>query len=113
MLNFTKYFIFIVFYFFYASNIYAINNNHQFIAVESLKSPNIKIKKLLEEKNTSQVILALPNGVVINEGGVLTEEGYILQDTQTSTGDQYLLVNKKRDINEENPLYFKGKLAVI
>ncbi|WP_341794983.1 glycosyltransferase family 61 protein [Rickettsia endosymbiont of Rhinocyllus conicus] len=113
MLNFTKYFIFIVFYFFYTSNIYAINNNHQFIAVESLESPNIKIKKLLEEKNTSQFILELPNGVVINEGGVLTEEGYILQDTQTSTGDQHRLVNKKRDINEENPLYFKGKLAVI
>lgn len=53
-----------------------------------------------------------PNGTVINEGGILTQEGYLLQDTQTSLGDQHRLL-KKRDINTENPSYFNGKLAVI
>ncbi len=36
----------------------------------------------------------LPNGTAINEGGILTQEGYILQDTQTSLGDRHRLLNK-------------------
>lgn len=107
-----KYCIFIIFTFFYFSNAYALKNKHQFISIESLKS-NIEIKKLFKEKNTDQFILVLSNGTVINEGGILTQEGYILQDTQTSLGDQHRLLNKKRDINTESPLYFNGKLAVI
>ncbi|BBJ31236.1 hypothetical protein RAS_03450 [Rickettsia asiatica] len=79
------YFIFIIFTFFYISNAYALKNKHQFISRESLKS-NIEIKKLFK-KNTDQFILELPNGTVINEGGILTQEGYILQDTQISLGD--------------------------
>lgn len=107
-----KYYIFIIFTFLYFNDAYALKNKHQFISIESLKS-NIEIKKLFKEKNTDQFILELPNGTVINEGGILTQEGYILQDTQTSLGDQHRLVNKKRDINTESPLYFNGKLAVI
>lgn len=105
-------FTFIILTLFYVSNAYALKNKHQLISIESLKS-NIEIKKLFKEKNTEQFILELPNGTVINEGGILTQEGYILQDTQTSLGDQHRLLNKKRDINTENPLYFNGKLAVI
>lgn len=108
-----RYFIFIVFYFCCSSNAYALNNKHQFISVELLKSSNVKSKKFFEEKDSSQFILELPNGVVINEGGILTQEGYILQDTQTSLGDQHRLLNKKRDINAEKSLYFNGKLVVV
>lgn len=64
-----RYFIFIIFTFLYISNAYALKNKHQFI-------------------------LELPNGTVINEGGILTQEGYILQDTQTSLGDQHRLLKK-------------------
>ncbi|KJW05375.1 capsular polysaccharide biosynthesis domain protein [Rickettsia argasii T170-B] len=90
-----RYFIFIIFTFLYISNAYALKNKHQFISIESLKS-NIEIKKLFKEKNTGQFILELPNGTVINEGGILTQEGYILQDTQTSLGDQHSLLKKTR-----------------
>jgi len=107
-----KYVIFIILTSFYFSNAYTLKNKHQFISIESLKS-NIKIKKLFKEKNAAQFILVLPNGTVINEGGILTQEGYILQDTQTSLGDQHRLLNKKRDVNTESSLYFNGKLAVI
>ncbi|MCZ6902537.1 MAG: hypothetical protein O7C62_08600 [Rickettsia endosymbiont of Ixodes persulcatus] len=62
------------------SNAYALKNKHQFTSIESLKS-NIEIKKLFKEKNTDQFILVLPNGTVINESGILTQKGYILQDT--------------------------------
>ncbi|MEG8230247.1 hypothetical protein O6R16_04165 [Candidatus Rickettsia tasmanensis] len=88
-----RYFIFIIFTFLYISNAYALRNEHQFISIESLKS-NIEIKKLFKEKNTGQFILELLNGTVINEGGILTQEGYILQDTQTSLGDQHRLLKK-------------------
>ncbi|WP_050982554.1 hypothetical protein [Rickettsia montanensis] len=90
-----RYFIFIIFTFLYISNAYALKNKHQFISIESLKS-NIEIKKLFKEKNIGQFILELPNGTVINEGGILTQEGYILQDTQTILGDQHRLLKKTR-----------------
>lgn len=49
----------------------------------------------------------------MNEGGILTQEGYIVEDIQTSLRDQHHLQNKNRDLNSENPLFFRGKLAVI
>lgn len=50
---------------------------------------------------------------MINEGGILTSDGFILRDIQTSLGDQHRLLKKNRDINSENPMYFKGKLVVL
>jgi capsular polysaccharide biosynthesis protein len=67
----------------------------------------------LKEKDSSQFIALLKNGVVINEGGIITNNGKILKNTQTSKRDQHRLLGKGRDINLENPLYFKGKLVVI
>ena len=50
---------------------------------------------------------------MVNEGGVITEDGYILLDTQTFGADQHKLMNKNRDINDEYPEYFDSNLAVI
>lgn len=74
-----------------------------------------QVVPVLSEENppSSQFVAVLPNGVVVNEGGILTQEGYIVEDTQTSTRDQHRLKNKNRDLNAENPLFFMGRLAVI
>lgn len=74
---------------------------------------NVTVKKLLHEGNNVQWVTILPEGTVINEGGILTQEGFILKDTQTSNNDQHRLIRPKRDLNSENPMYFKGRLAVI
>lgn len=92
---------------------FALNNLKQTIALHTLDTvPSVA---LLEEKDpsSSQFVACLPKGVVVNEGGILTQEGYIIQDTQTSLRDQHRLQNQNRDLNSENPLFFKGKLAVI
>jgi capsular polysaccharide biosynthesis protein len=79
---------------------------------EITKSIGTKIE-LLKEKNSAQFILLLPRAMVVNEGGIVTSDGKILKTTQTSKGDQHRLLTKNRDISTENPLYFKGRLAVI
>jgi hypothetical protein len=55
----------------------------------------------------------LQNGTVVNEGGILTEDGYILEDSKTSFNDQHRLTKPTRNLNDENPMLFHGKLAVL
>lgn len=92
---------------------FALNNLKQTISLHTVDT--VLSVALLEEKDppSSQFVARLPNGVVVNDGGVLTQEGYIVGDTQTSLRDQHRLQNKNRDLSSENPLFFKGKLAVI
>jgi len=90
-----------------------INNIKENIMLADLALQGIKIHTLFQESKTVQTIIELPNGTVVNEGGIITEDGYILRDTQTSLSDQHGLKRKNRDINAENPLFFKGRLAVI
>lgn len=96
----------------------SLENKKQFLSVELLKSSNIEIETLFTEPLSSQFVLNLPNGIVVNEGGILTADGYILKDTQTGSSStsflcQHGLTKKERNINEENPLYFQGTLAII
>lgn len=80
----------------------------------SLSQLDIKCMNLLRNQKHSQFVLELPMGVVVNEGGILTEDGYILEDTQTMPGaDQHGLKKENRDLNSENPMFFEGRLAVI
>lgn len=95
---------------------YGINNLKEFITLSQLEEQkNVEIKKVLYEDGDCQWVLNLPQGTVINEGGILTREGYILEDTQTSWNnqDQHRLTRKSRDLNSENPMHFEGRLAVI
>lgn len=91
----------------------SLKNRKKLIDIETLKSRNTKVIEVFKEKESQQFVAFLPNGTVINEGGILTEGGYILKTTQTSFSDQHNLRKPNRDINQENPLFFKGKLAVI
>ena len=79
----------------------------------TLSQLDIKYINLLLDQEYSQFVLELPMGVVVNEGGILTEDGYILEDTQTMNRDQHGLKKENRDLNSENPMFFKGRLAVI
>jgi capsular polysaccharide biosynthesis protein len=97
-------------------------STNPFTTLNNLKKPTYavdieahrgKFTSILEENSTSQFILELHNGVVVNEGGAITEDGHILQDTQTFGSDQQKLTKKNRNINDENPEYFNGKLAII
>lgn len=89
-----------------------IHNLKTDITLSELKAKDYKITKVLPENRHTQWVVHIPNGVVLNEGGILTEDGYILKDTELIE-NAHGLKNKKRDLNQENPMYFKGKLAVI
>lgn len=90
-----------------------INNIKENISLAELASQGITVHTLFQESKTVQTIIELPNATVINEGGIITEAGYILTDTQTALSDQHCLKRNNRDINAENPLFFEGRLAVI
>ncbi len=96
---------------------FELKHPDKFVTVEQLEGSEGKNKviKTLKENNINQFVLLMHKGVVINEGGIITADGRILRDVQTSIGnkDQHRLLGKNRDINTENPLYFKGKLAVL
>jgi len=84
--------------------------------VEEILKADLQLRKvtLLQEEGSEQFVLELQNSTVVNEGGIVTANGKVLKDTQTSLrGDQHRLLKKGRNLNNENPLFFKGKLAVI
>lgn len=85
-----------------------------FITLEECIKQGACAKILLQEPDSQQFILSLQNGVVINEGGVITQDGKILKDTETYGEDQHrLLSNTKRNLANEESVFFEGRLAVI
>ncbi len=83
------------------------------VTLAHLKSLGAKLVFVLEESDSTQWVAALPLGTVVNEGGILTQEGCILQSTKTSSRDQHGLMNPRRNLEKETPLRFQGRLAVI
>jgi len=71
------------------------------------------IKGALNEIDSSQFVVSLENGIVVNEGGIVTKDGKIFKDTETYLEDQHRLLRGKRDISKEDVTFFNGKLAVI
>ena len=65
------------------------------------------------EKCPKQYVVTFENGVVVNEGGIVTKDGKIFKSTETWRSDQQRLLKGTRNIADEHPLYFDGKLAVI
>lgn len=90
-----------------------INNLKKKITVQALEAKGEKVIHVLND----QFVLSLPNASVVNEGGILTQEGYVLSDTNTCSDsrplDQHGIMKKNKDLNEEDRFYFDGKLAVI
>lgn len=89
-----------------------IQNLKTDITISVLRTQDYKITDVLPENGQTQWVAEIPNGVALNEDGILPEDGYILKDTELIQ-NAHGLKNKKRDLNQENPMYFKGKLAVI
>ncbi len=87
--------------------VWAVQHPDGFVTVDELPAVYF-----LEEE-TRQFVVTLEGGVVVNEGGIVTAEGKILKDTETYLSDQQQLLKEGRNIAEENPGYFDGRLAVI
>lgn len=60
--------------------------------IEKLESEGVIVHKLLKYPTSEEFVAILPNGVVINEGGILTETGHILETTRTGLSDQHRLI---------------------
>ena len=84
-----------------------------FTNLERCIEKEFPVKFLLSEADSEQFILILQNGIVINEGGLITCNGEIFEDTETYKNDQQNLLQKNRNIAEEPILFFDGKLVVI
>ena len=91
----------------------AVQHPNGFITVAQCKEKNSPVTYLLSESKSKQFVLILDKGVVVNEGGIVTKEGKILKDTETYRADQQHLLRGKRNIAEEDPGFFDGRLAVI
>lgn len=102
--------------YFTPSSFATLNNLKKFTDAKDISLHNGQAISLLKESTSSQFVIELSNGVVINEGGILTEDGYVLKTTQTCYAkncEQHGLMKKNREINNEPYEYFDGKLAII
>ncbi len=93
--------------------LFGIKNPDGFVSLKECQKQHVPVTVFLQEKNSSQFVLRLKHGVVVNEGAIVTKEGKILRDTETYQKDQSHLLRKKRDITKENPRYFAGRLVVL
>jgi capsular polysaccharide biosynthesis protein len=84
-----------------------------FTTIQQCIEKQIPIQFLLHENHAKQFVLSLHDGVVIGEGGIITKEGEILEDTETYKHDQHKLLSGQRDITTDPSLFFDGKLAVV
>lgn len=92
---------------------WALQHPTGFVTIQECIEQGDAAKVLLQEADSQQFILSLKNGVVVNEGGIVTQEGKILRDTETYREDQHCLLRNGRNIASENSVFFSGRLAVI
>ncbi|MDP1724764.1 MAG: glycosyltransferase 61 family protein [Alphaproteobacteria bacterium] len=91
-----------------------IQNRREYISLDELSQSNAKILEVFVENNSSQNVLELKDGVVLNEGIILTSDGKTLKDVQTSLRPQSAVFKDNFDINnEELIVHFKGRLVSI
>jgi len=84
-----------------------------FINLETLIQRQLPITNLLHEPESAQWIVQIPNGIVVDDGAILTHDGLIFEDTETYLKDQHKLLKGHRDITQEANIFFDGRLAVI
>jgi capsular polysaccharide biosynthesis protein len=74
---------------------------------------NKQVVVLLQEAESSEFVITLPYGIVVNDGGIITADGKIFKDTETYKQDQHALLNNggKHDLFDNS--FFDGRLAVI
>jgi capsular polysaccharide biosynthesis protein len=92
---------------------WTIQHPDRLTTLENCLVEHLLTEFVLTEPDSQQFVLSLNHGVVINEGGIVTQDGKILKDTETFCEDQHRLLKGNRNIAEEDPLFFDGRLAVI
>ncbi len=105
---------------------YAADGGSSYVTVSQLDPACVTRVTSLEEDGISPFVLQLPQGTVINEGGVFTQEKLILKDTMIYTlgkkecYDQVSAGVRDRcchrilaAVRNEKGLTFEGRLAVI
>jgi capsular polysaccharide biosynthesis protein len=92
---------------------WALQHPTGFVTLEECIEQGNFIENTLQETDSQQFVLSLKNGVVVNEGGIITQEGKIFKDTETYKEDQHHLLASGRNIASENSISFKGRLVVI
>jgi len=81
-----------------------------FTTIEKEVTKNVVVQFLLDEGMINQFVAFFPNSIVVNEGGIVTNDGLILQDTETYKPDQHRIM---RGNIPEKKVRFDSSLAVI
>lgn len=88
-------------------------NIKQAVCFKDIPQCNMKIHRLLPEENTEQYVLELPSGCVINDGEILTAEGYLLKDFWILPTDRFKITHPSFDINTELLYQFYDERLVV
>lgn len=88
---------------------YTFENPKGFITLHECASNGNLVKFVLD----NQFVLTLQNAIVVDEGAIVTSDGKILTDTETYKRDQQKILQNRRDLINEDPIFFDGSLAVI
>lgn len=80
------------------------------ISIRECIDQNYDIRFLFSEDSSEQFVACFPLGAVANEGGIVTNNGKVLLDTETHKDDQHHLL---RNGLPKEQLFFDGTLVVI
>lgn len=83
-----------------------------FIDLENCIKKGVSVTFLLQEPASEQFILTLDNGIVVNDGGIITPDGKLLEETIPTLPEE-LHLQTYRIIPEKQTTFFDGRLAVI
>lgn len=73
----------------------------------------MSIRHTLAESESMQWVITIPHGIVVGDGGIVTNDGLIFEDTETYQKDQQNLLDGYRNIAEDPSDFFDGRLVVI
>ncbi|MEL7431147.1 MAG: glycosyltransferase 61 family protein [Chlamydiota bacterium] len=92
---------------------FSLQHPDRLISLKECEEKGDFVEYLLEEPDSRQFLLFLKNGVVVNEGKIVTSRGEVFQNTEVYLTHRHNLLNPKRNIANEDWVFFPGKLAVI
>ncbi|MES2273760.1 MAG: hypothetical protein V4487_06175 [Chlamydiota bacterium] len=96
----------------FANALLAIEHPTRFTTLKECADEHLPIISVLTEADSKQFVLILENGVVVNEGGIVTQGGKVFKDTETHLEDQHRLL-ALQNLAEEESTSFNGSLTVI
>jgi|GEM_PF-2342253 len=84
-----------------------------FINLTECINNGMSIRHTLAESESMQWIITIPHGIVVGDGGIVTNDGLIFEDTETYQKDQQNLLVGYRNLADDPSDFFDGKLVVI